>query len=197
MLFRSRATLPELPEAARSRLMTTLGIGEASAELIASDRDTTVFFDRTLAAVGDAYPAPLIANWLIAELLPLTAERTWPDVVSCIPPRRAAALLQLIAAGTISGKIAKTVFEAMLASAEEPSAIVQRLGLVQISDEGAIAALIEQVLQQNAGQLAQYLNGKDKLFGFFVGQIMKASQGKMNPDLVNKILSDKLAQRRG
>jgi aspartyl-tRNA(Asn)/glutamyl-tRNA(Gln) amidotransferase subunit B len=103
----------------------------------------------------------------------------------------------LIAAGTISGKIAKTVFEAMLASDDEPGAIVQRLGLVQISDEGAIAELIEQVLQQNAGQLAQYLSGKDKLFGFFVGQIMKASQGKMNPDLVNKILSEKIAQLRG
>ena len=194
---RLRAALPELPEAARTRLMTTFGIAEASAELIASDRDTTQFFDQTHAALGDSYPAPLVANWLIAELLPLTAERTWLDLVSSIPPRRAAALLSLIAAGTISGKIAKTVFEAMLASDDEPGAIVQRLGLVQISDEGAIAELIEQVLQQNAGQLAQYLSGKDKLFGFFVGQIMKASQGKMNPDLVNKILSDKIAQLRG
>ncbi|MCX6109243.1 MAG: Asp-tRNA(Asn)/Glu-tRNA(Gln) amidotransferase subunit GatB [Proteobacteria bacterium] len=192
-----RASLPELPDAAKARLVQACGLADANAELIAQDQGTTRFFDLTCEAVGASYPAPAVANWLIAEYLPVAEERQWNLAESPIPPQRVAALLQLIAAGTISGKIAKTVFDVMLGSDEAPTSIVQRLGLVQISDEGAITELVERILTHNPGQLAQYLGGKDKLFGFFIGQIMQASQGKMNPELVNKILHARLAERRG
>src|SRR6185369_7159211 len=101
-------------------------------------------------------------------------------------------LLKLIDGGTISGKIAKTVFDEMWKSGKEPKAIVEEHGLVQVSDTGAIEAIIDEVLEREAGQVAEFRSGKDKLFGFFVGQVMKASKGKANPGLVNELLLKKL-----
>jgi len=105
---------------------------------------------------------------------------------------RLAGLLQRIADNTISGKIAKQVFEAMLNSEDNADAIIESQGLKQITDSGAIEAIIDKIIAENPGQVEQYLSGKDKVFGFFVGQTMKASQGKANPGEVNKILQDKL-----
>jgi aspartyl-tRNA(Asn)/glutamyl-tRNA(Gln) amidotransferase subunit B len=101
-------------------------------------------------------------------------------------------LLKLIEGGTISGKIAKTVFDEMWRSGKEPAVIVEEQGLVQVSDSGAIEAIIDEILTREAGQVAEYRSGKDKLFGFFVGQVMKASKGKANPTVVNELLLGKL-----
>ena len=109
-----------------------------------------------------------------------------------VSPRLLAELLKLVEGGTISGKIAKTVFDEMWRSGKEPADIVEEQGLVQVSDSGAIEAIIDEILAREAGQVEEYRSGKDKLFGFFVGQVMKASKGKANPAVVNELLLGKL-----
>ena len=119
-------------------------------------------------------------NGLSIEQCPVSPQRCWPD------------LLALIDAGTISGKIAKTVFDEMWKSGKEPAAIVEEQGLVQVSDTGAIEAIIDEIIAANAGQVEEFRGGKEKVFGFFVGQVMKASKGKANPAVVNELLLGKL-----
>jgi aspartyl-tRNA(Asn)/glutamyl-tRNA(Gln) amidotransferase subunit B len=123
-------------------------------------------------------------------------ERGWSLTTMPITADHMAELLTLIGKDVISGKIAKTVFEEMVEKGGKPKEIVDRLGLVQVSDEGAITALVAKVIDANPGPLADYLGGRDKLFGFFVGQVMKESGGKMNPGLVNKILQAQLDARK-
>jgi aspartyl-tRNA(Asn)/glutamyl-tRNA(Gln) amidotransferase subunit B len=186
---RVRAELPELPEAKRSRFMTELGLSEYDAEVLAASRELAEYYESTVALL----PQPkLVANWVMGEVTRALNEDGKGIDQSPVTPALLAELLKLIEQGTISGKIAKTVFDEMYKTGKDPAAIVQEKGLVQVSDTGAIEAIIDEVLAKEAGQLAEYRSGKDKLFGFFVGQVMRASKGKANPALVNELLLKKM-----
>ena len=184
-----RATLPELPEAKRARFQTELGLSEYDAEVLSASREIAHFFEATVAQFSQP---KAVANWVMGEVTRALNEdgRTISD--SPVTPALLADLLKLIDNGTISGKIAKTVFDEMYKTGKEPAVIVREKGLVQVSDTGAIEAIIDEVLAKEAGQVAEFRSGKDKLFGFFVGQVMRASKGKANPALVNELLLKKL-----
>jgi len=184
-----RATLPELPEAKRTRFTSELGLSEYNAEVLAASRELAAYFEATLALFPQA---KTVSNWVMGEVTRALNEDGKSISDSPVTPALLADLLKLIEKGTISGKIAKTVFDEMYKTGKEPAAIVAEKGLVQVSDTGAIEAIIDEVLAKEAGQLAEYRSGKDKLFGFFVGQVMRASKGKANPALVNELLLKKL-----
>ena len=188
-----RRTLPELPDARRERFVRDLGLPPYDAEVLTSRRDLADYFEEVVREHPNAKAA---SNWVMGDVLRLVKERkleaaltitAWP-----VAAARVGELIALIDEGAISGKIAKTVFEEMVATDAAPRAIVETKGLTQVSDEGPILAAIEQVLAVNAAKVAEYRAGKDKLFGFFVGQVMKATGGKANPPLVNRLLVDKL-----
>jgi aspartyl-tRNA(Asn)/glutamyl-tRNA(Gln) amidotransferase subunit B len=184
-----RATLPELPEAKRSRFVAELGLPEYDAEVLAASQELAHYFEATVAL----FPQPkTVSNWVMGEVTRALNEDGKGIGESPVTPALLADLLKLIEKGTISVKIAKTVFDEMYKTGKEPGTIVAEKGLVQVSDTGAIEAIIDEVLQKEAGQLAEYRSGKDKLFGFFVGQVMRASKGKANPALVNELLLKKL-----
>ncbi|HEY5513590.1 MAG TPA: Asp-tRNA(Asn)/Glu-tRNA(Gln) amidotransferase subunit GatB [Geomonas sp.] len=184
-----RATLPELPEAKRTRFAAELGLPEYDAEVLAASQELAHYFEATVAL----FPQPkTVSNWVMGEVTRALNEDGKGIADSPVPPALLADLLKLIEAGTISVKIAKTVFDEMYRTGKEPAAIVAEKGLVQVSDTGAIVAIIDEVLQKEAGQLAEYRSGKEKLFGFFVGQVMRISKGKANPALVNELLLKKL-----
>jgi aspartyl-tRNA(Asn)/glutamyl-tRNA(Gln) amidotransferase subunit B len=183
-----RASLPELPDAKRKRF-EALGITAYNASVLTAEVETARWFDALLDAGAEPVRA---ANWVVAELFG-ALNRLGRDITDCpVAPAQAAELLGLVADGTISGTIAKTVFEKMLESGEGANAIVEREGLKQTSDTGAIDAEIDKILAANADKVAQYKDGKVQLFGFFVGQTMKAMGGKANPGVVNERLKAKL-----
>jgi aspartyl-tRNA(Asn)/glutamyl-tRNA(Gln) amidotransferase subunit B len=184
-----RASLPELPEAKRTRFAAEFGLPEYDAEVLAASRELAGYFEATVALFPQA---KTVSNWVMGEVTRALNEDGKGIADSPVSPAQLADLLKLIEQGTISGKIAKTVFDEMYKTGKEPAAIVAEKGLVQVSDTGAIEAIIDEVLQKEAGQLAEYRSGKDKLFGFFVGQVMRASKGKANPALVNELLLKKL-----
>jgi aspartyl-tRNA(Asn)/glutamyl-tRNA(Gln) amidotransferase subunit B len=184
-----RTSLPELPEAKRTRFVAELGLPEYDAEVLAASRELAQYFEDTLALFPQA---KTVSNWVMGEVTRALNDDGKGIAQCSVTPALLADLLKLIEKGTISGKIAKTVFDEMYKTGKAPEAIVAEKGLVQVSDTGAIEAIIDEVLAKEAGQLAEYRSGKDKLFGFFVGQVMKASKGKANPALVNEILLKKL-----
>jgi len=184
-----RATLPELPEAKRARLQAELGLPEYDAEVLAASRELAHYFEQTVALFAQP---KTVSNWVMGEVTRALNE-DGKGIADCpVTPALLADLLKLIEQGTISVKIAKTVFDEMYKTGKEPAVIVQEKGLVQVSDTGAIEAMIDEVLQKNPGQVSEYRNGKETLFGFFVGQVMRASKGKANPALVNELLLQKL-----
>ena len=185
-----KAALPELPDAKRSRFVSDYGIPRYDAGVLVAEQSTADFYE-TVAAGQDAR---LAANWVTGDLF-AALNRTGRTIADS--PVSAAALrglLGLMADQTINGRIAKDVFEEMVETGEAPADIVERRGLRQVTDTGAIDAAVEAVLEANAGKLAEYRSGKDKLFGFFVGQVMKAMGGKGNPALVNEALRQRLAR---
>jgi aspartyl-tRNA(Asn)/glutamyl-tRNA(Gln) amidotransferase subunit B len=186
-------TLPELPDARRARFVEGLGLPAYDAEVLTARRDVADFFEAVVAAHGNAKAA---SNWVMGDVLRLIRERKLDDAPTITAWPVAAAhvgeLIALIDEGAISGKIAKTVFEEMVATGSAPRAIVAAKGLQQVSDEGPILAAIDAVIGANADKVAGYRAGKDKLLGFFVGQVMKATGGKANPQLVNRLLAEKL-----
>ena len=189
-----RATLPELPDARRERFVRTYGLPEYDAEVLTARKDVADYFE----AAVRTHPNPkALSNWVMGDLLRVIRERhldaalvihDWP-----VPPEHLAELVRLIDDATISGKIAKTVFERMIASGMAPERIVADEGLGQVTDSDAIDAAVAAVLDANPDKVAEYRGGKDKLFGFFVGQVMKATQGKANPQKVNERLKQRLA----
>jgi aspartyl-tRNA(Asn)/glutamyl-tRNA(Gln) amidotransferase subunit B len=185
-----RATMTELPEAKRDRFMKQYGLTAYDAGVLTGDRALAEFYETVVQASGAE--AKLCANWVITDLLGALNQLGKDIGASPVGAEALAGLLKRIADKTISGKIAKDVFEAMVAGEGDADSIIKAKGLVQITDEGAIVKAIEDVMARNPGQLADYRAGKDKLFGFFVGQVMKATQGKANPDAVNRLLKDKL-----
>ncbi|MFL6754084.1 MAG: Asp-tRNA(Asn)/Glu-tRNA(Gln) amidotransferase subunit GatB [Sphingomicrobium sp.] len=183
-----RSSLPELPDAKRKRF-EGLGITPYNASVLTAEVETARWFDALLDAGAEPKQG---ANWVVAELFGALNRRGESIEKSPVLPAQAAELLGLVADGTISGTIAKQVFEIMLESGGSAAAIVEERGLKQTSDTGAIDAEIDKVLAANAEKVAEYNSGKQQLFGFFVGQTMKAMQGKANPQLVNERLRSKL-----
>jgi aspartyl-tRNA(Asn)/glutamyl-tRNA(Gln) amidotransferase subunit B len=181
-------SLPELPDAKRQRY-EQLGVTPYNASVLTAEVETARWFDALLDAGAEAKQS---ANWVVAELFGALNRRGTNIENSPVTPAQAAELLGLVADGTISGTIAKQVFEIMLESGEGAAAIVEAKGLRQTSDTGAIDAEIDKVLAANADKVEQYRAGKEALFGFFVGQTMKAMAGKANPQMVNERLRAKL-----
>jgi aspartyl-tRNA(Asn)/glutamyl-tRNA(Gln) amidotransferase subunit B len=182
-------SLPELPEVKRYRYVTEFGLTPYDADVLTAGRELAEYFEACLALFPQAKS---VANWVMGEVTRGLNEEN-RSISDCpVTPPLLAELLKLIEKGTISNKIAKTVFDEMWKSGKAPETIVEEKGLVQVSDTGAIEAIIDEVLAKEAGQVAEYRSGKDKLFGFFVGQVMRASKGKANPALVNELLQKKL-----
>jgi aspartyl-tRNA(Asn)/glutamyl-tRNA(Gln) amidotransferase subunit B len=182
-----KASLPELPDAKRARYEGALGLTPYNAAVLTADVTSARWFEALLETLGEAH-AQRAANWVTSELYG-ALNRLGLDIdASPVTPAQAAALLALTADGTLSGTLAKQVFEIMLETGQDPGKIVEERGLKQTSDTGAIDAAIADVIAANADKVAEYRAGKDKLFGFFVGQVMKAMAGKANPRVVNELL---------
>jgi aspartyl-tRNA(Asn)/glutamyl-tRNA(Gln) amidotransferase subunit B len=185
-----RKSLPELPEAKKLRFQKDFALSAYDAGVLTGEQALADYYEAVVKASGAE--AKLCANWVITDLLGALNKVGKDIATSPISADALAGLLKRIADKTISGKIAKEVFEAMIAGEGSADDIIKAKGLVQITDESAIEKAIDEVMAKNPGQLADYRSGKDKLFGFFVGQVMKATQGKANPDAVNRLLKSKL-----
>jgi len=186
---RIRASLPELPDAKKARFMSQYGLSTDDAGVLVAEKETAVYFER--AAQGR--DAKVAANWVVGDLFGAVNRLGIGIGQSPVSASQLGALIDLIADGTISGRLAKDVFAEMVASRADPTAIVEAKGLRQVTDSTAIEAAIDTVLAAQADKLAEYRAGRDRLYGFFVGQIMRATQGKANPALVNQLLKKKLA----
>jgi len=186
---RSRQELPELPEQRRQRFMDGLGLPPYDAEVLTASRTLADYCEAGVAAHGNA---KTVGNWIMGEITRALNESGTAIEACPITPGQLAELLKLIDNGTISGKIAKTVFDEMWRSGKTPQMIVEEHGLVQLSDSSAIESMIDEIMAANAGQVEEYRGGKEKVFGFFVGQVMKASKGKANPAVVNELLLNRL-----
>ncbi|ODU21462.1 MAG: aspartyl/glutamyl-tRNA amidotransferase subunit B [Sphingomonas sp. SCN 67-18] len=188
-----RASLPELPDAKRARYAGELGLSAYNAAVLTADVEAARWFEALLAETGKpAEMAKAASNWVTSDLFG-ALNRLGRDIEdSPVSPRQGAELLGLVADGTLSGTLAKQVFEIMLETGDDPGKIVEEKGLKQTSDTGAIEAAIAGVMAANADKVAEYRGGKDKLFGFFVGQTMKAMAGKANPGVVNDLLKKAL-----
>jgi aspartyl-tRNA(Asn)/glutamyl-tRNA(Gln) amidotransferase subunit B len=187
---KARQALPELPQARRARYVESFGLTPYDAAQLTASREMADYFD----AVAARLPAEakLVANWVMGELAGRLNREDRDIAASPLPPDALAGLLARIADGTISGKIAKDVFDAMWAGEGGADEIIDRKGLKQISDSGAIEKIVDEVIAANAQQVADYRGGKEKAFNSLVGQVMKASRGKANPAQVNEILRKKL-----
>ncbi len=184
-----KATLPELPDAKKARYMKDFGLSPYDAGVLVADRANADYYEE--AAKGN--DPKLAANWVTAELFGRLNKEGKDIESSPVSARQLSGLLVLIADNTISGKIAKTVLDEMFASGKDAAVIVKEKGLVQVTDIGAIEAIVDGVLAKAADKVAEYRGGKEGLFGWFVGQVMQASKGKANPASVNEILRKKLA----
>ena len=184
-------TLPELPSDRHQRFITEYQLPEYDAGVLTSSRPLADYFETCVAL----FPHPKIAsNWVMGELLrELKATDTSPEKAR-VTPERLVNLLQLVEKGTISLKVAREIFPELYASGKEPEQLIQEKGLTQISDDGALMSMIQEVMAQNPNQVAQYRGGKDTVLGFFVGQVMKASKGKANPAKVNELLKKQLVE---
>ena len=186
-LSRVREAMPELPRARRQRFQDTLGLSAYDAEVLASTREIADYFEN---AVQDYDKPKAVANWLANELLGRLNAQSKTIGDALVKPNQLRDLLKLIDSGAISGKQAKEVFDEMVASGEDASAIVKAKGIEQISDTGELEAICRRVLEANAQAVADYLGGKEKSFGSLVGAVMKESRGKANPSVVNTLLRE-------
>ena len=184
-----RASLPELPDARRARLMKDYGLSGYDAGIITASRDTAEYFDACIATGAEA---KLAANWIMSDLAKSLNAAGITIAESPVDAKRLGEMILLISKGTISGKIAKQVFAEMLQNPASPEEIVKAKGLVQITDTGAIEAIVEKVIADNPKAVEEYKGGKKKAIGALVGQVMKASKGKANPQMVNELLAKKL-----
>ncbi|MBI3223211.1 MAG: Asp-tRNA(Asn)/Glu-tRNA(Gln) amidotransferase subunit GatB [Nitrosomonadales bacterium] len=192
MLEQARASLPELPHVKRARYANEFGLSAYDTNILTSSLEMAGLFDSCVSAVGQSN-AKLCANWLTGEVS-AQLNRDGLDMAQCpISAQQLGGMLQRIADNTISNSGAKEVFRTMWAEGGDADAIIEAKGLKQVSDSGAIEALVDEIIAANADKVAEYRSGKDKLFGFFVGLAMKASKGKANPAQLNDILKKKLA----
>jgi len=193
MLEHVRASMPELPAQRRERLQRQFGLGTYEAAILTEDRAVADYFE-SLLNVGLNNPKTA-ANWTITEVLRAMNETGKPIDRAAPSARETGALLKMVEGGTISLSAAKTAFVAMCKSGRDAIATVEEMGLIQISDEGAIVAACDRVIAAESSKVAEYRSGREKLFGFFVGQVMKAMGGKANPKIVNDVLRQRLAAR--
>ena len=184
-----RKVMPELPQQKRHRFIDELGLSKHDAAVLTSSKDMADYFEAVLVVAGEA---KLSANWVMVELAGALNKEGMDINDSPIDAKRLGGMIQRIADNTISGKIAKQIFEAMWSSKDDADTIIEAKGLKQITDSSAIEGMIDEILANNQPQVEQYKAGQEKMLGFFVGQVMKASQGKANPQQVNEILRDKL-----
>jgi aspartyl-tRNA(Asn)/glutamyl-tRNA(Gln) amidotransferase subunit B len=188
-----RASLPELPNAKRDRFVADMSLPLYDASVLTSSRELANYFEAVLEASDNKEPKQC-ANWIITQLLGALNKAGLEIADSPISAQQLGGLLLRITDKTISGKIAKQIFDALWAGeGDDADSIIEAKGLKQVTDSGAIEAMVDEVIANNPGQLEQYRGGKEQLFGFFVGQVMKASKGKANPAVVNELLKAKLA----
>ena len=188
-LAKLTAGMPELPPARRKRLVESYGLREYDAQVLTLNRALSDYYERVVASGGDAR---LAANWVTGDLMAVLKAQDKEITESPVSAAHLGELVALIAAGEISGKLAKEIFASMAAGGESPRAIIEREGLKQISDTGALGAVIEEVIAANPKQVEQYKGGKAAVLGFLVGQVMKATKGQANPQAVNQLLKEKL-----
>lgn len=186
-----RQTLPELPWEKCARYQNELGLNHYDAALLANHRDIADFFEHTLSH-ANGIEAKLAANWINGDLAAMLNKEDLSIDQSPVSAEKLAGLLQRIADKTISNNIGKQVFEALWNGAESADKVIDEKGLKQITDTDAIETIVKEIIANNPTQVEQYRGGKDKLFGFFVGQVMKATKGKANPEMVNQLLKDLL-----
>jgi len=189
LLARAMEDLPELPDAKRGRFRSQYGLSDYDANLLTASRDMADYFERVATVCDDA---KLAANWIGGEVSAALNKVDLEISDSPVSAELLAGLIGRIKDNTISGKIAKQVFEAMWHGEGDADAVIEAKGLKQITDSGAIETMIDEIIAANPAQVEQYRSGKEKVFGFFVGQVMKASRGKANPQQVNTSLKDKL-----
>ncbi len=184
-----RDALPELPDVKKDRFLSRYGLPDHDADLLTSEKALADWYEAVVSAGGQP---KAVSNWIMGELMRYLNEEGRSIEECPISPAQLASMLGLIDDGTISGKIAKTVFEEMYRTGKDPAVIVREKGLVQISDEGALESVIDEVLLKNPDEVGRYRAGEEKLLGFLVGQIMKLTKGKANPQRVNELLRKKL-----
>ena len=184
-----RATLPELPDAKKTRFAKEFGLNDYDASVLTNNRDMADYFECVAKSSGDA---KLAANWVAGELQALLKKNNWEIKESPIQADRLATLIARIKDNTISGKIAKTVFEAMIKDSSNVDDIIEAKGLKQVTDIGEIAKLVNEIIANNPEQVEQFREGKEQVLSYLVGQAMKLSRGKANPAQVNQILKEKL-----
>jgi aspartyl-tRNA(Asn)/glutamyl-tRNA(Gln) amidotransferase subunit B len=185
-----RQSLPELPVDKKARFESRYGLPPYDAELLTSAKELADYFESCVKLFPDAKQ---VSNWVMGSLLALLNAEGKSIEASPVSPENLAGMLELIQQGMISGKIAKTVFEEMAKTGKTPRAVVEEKGLVQVTDTSAIEKIVSEVMSANAAEVAQYRSGKTKLMGYFVGQVMQKSKGKASPEIVNRILREKLA----
>lgn len=184
-----RASLPELPDARRKRYVAEFGLPEYDAGILTSSKVLSDFFEE---AVSKSKNAKAVSNWIMGDLMRHLKEKGMEVEDIPFPAENLARMIALIDKGTISGTIAKKVFDKMFESGKDPETIVKEEGLEVVSDEGALVAVVKKILESNPQSVADYKSGKEKAFGFLVGQAMKETRGKANPQLINKLLKDEL-----
>lgn len=184
-----RATLPELPDAKEARFVSEYGLSDYDAGVLSATREMAEYFETVARSSGDAKMA---ANWVTGDLQAVLNKNNWDLAESPVQAERLARLIQRIKDNTISGKIGKTVFEAMLEDGSDVDQIIESRGLKQVTDSGAIESLVDEVITNHPEQVQQFKDGKEAVLGFLVGQAMKLSQGKANPGQVNQLLREKM-----
>jgi len=191
----ARASLPELPVGRRDRYIEEYQIPRYDANILTEEKELADYFEQIVgnlkSKTHDAYK--LASNWTMGDVLRVINERQIGASDIPVSPAAMAGMIDIIVDGTISSKLAKEVFEEMLKTGESAASVVERKGLVQISDSAALEKIVDEVLARNQGQVEQYLAGKHQIYGFFVGELMKATKGKANPKIVNEIIQKKLA----
>ena len=192
LLKELQANLPELPDVKRARFSEAYGLSHEDAEQLSSSRAMADYFEQVVSSAKDQ--TKMAANWVLGELSAALNQHNMDITQSPVDAERLAQLIARIADNTISGKIAKEVFQDMWASNKTADQVIEEKGLQQISDVGELEAIVDKVIADNPNQVEQYLSGKDKVFGFFVGNVMKATKGKANPKQVNDLLKSKLVK---
>lgn len=184
-----RASLPEMPDEAQKRLVRDHGLPEYDAALLTLTPEQLDFFDQAVALCQDA---KAVSNWMMGDMSRLLKQNNMEINACRFTPAQLARMLQLIEAGTISGKMAKSIFEEMFNSGQDPERIIKEKGMAQISNEDELGKIIEKIIQAHPGVVQDYHGGKEKAFGFFVGQVMKDTRGQANPAIVNRLLKERL-----
>jgi aspartyl-tRNA(Asn)/glutamyl-tRNA(Gln) amidotransferase subunit B len=183
-----RQTLPELPDQRKQRFIDDYGLPEYDAVILTDSRELADYFE---AALQKGAQAKKVSNWMMTELL---RELKGAEIGECrVTPEQLGTLLAMIDTGTISGKIAKTVFAEMLENGKDPEVVVKEKNLLQVSDEGELLEIVKEIIAENPTQTEDFRNGKTKLMGYFVGQLMQKTKGKANPKLANKLFNQELS----